>query len=152
MPNTPEIKIGLVANLFSRMMHFKQKGDVEIGHTHQFDHLTLLASGSLNVTVEGQSTRFDAPCMIYIHKDKVHELTSLEDSTIAYCIHALREENKNNVIIDPDSIPNGIEPSTLFKSKKVDRILSGKIPDKNDLARLDTYGTIPTVTYKDIHD
>ena len=47
----PEVKLGSVANLFSRQMHFKNVGDVEHGHTHQFDHLTLLAAGRLQVTV-----------------------------------------------------------------------------------------------------
>lgn len=110
--NTPEVKIGCVANLFSRMMEFKKAGDTEIGHTHQFDHLTLLASGSLKVTVEGKVTEFKAPHMIYIHKDKVHEIEALEDNTVAYCIHALRDK-ENNEILDPNMIPEGVNPLTL---------------------------------------
>ena len=105
--NPPEVNIGCVANLFSRMMHFKSAGDVEIGHTHQFDHLTLLAKGKLQVTVDGKVTEFTAPHMIYIHKDKVHEITALEDDTVAYCIHALRDK-ENNEIIDPAMIPAGV--------------------------------------------
>jgi len=34
-----QVKIGMVANLYSRMMHFENAGDLEHGHTHQFDHL-----------------------------------------------------------------------------------------------------------------
>ena len=79
----PAVHIGCVANLYSRMMHFKKAGDTEIGHTHQFDHLTLLAKGKLKVTVEGQATEFTAPHMIYIHKDKIHELVALVDDTVA---------------------------------------------------------------------
>lgn len=104
----PEIKLGCVANLFSRMMHFKKAGDVEIGHTHPFDHLTLLAHGSLEVTVEGEVTVFLAPHMIYIHKDKNHKLVAIEDNTIAYCIHALRDGNGVDDIIDPSMIPKGV--------------------------------------------
>jgi quercetin dioxygenase-like cupin family protein len=103
----PEIKIGCVANLYSRMMHFKTAGDIEIGHTHQFDHLTLLAKGKLKVTVEGNVTEFTAPHMIYIHKDKVHELEALTDETVAYCIHALRDKETNE-ILDPSMIPAGV--------------------------------------------
>ena len=104
---TPEIKIGCVANLYSRMMHFVKAGDIEIGHTHQFDHLTLLAKGKLKVTVEGVATQFTAPHMIYIHKDKVHELEALTDQTVAYCIHALRDKETNE-ILDPSMIPAGV--------------------------------------------
>lgn len=110
--NTPEISIGCVANLFSRMMHFKKAGDVEIGHTHQFDHLTLLAKGKLKVTVEGNVSEFTAPHMIYIHKDKVHELEALTDDTVAYCIHALRDKNTDE-ILDPSMIPAGVDPLSL---------------------------------------
>lgn len=105
----PKIKMACVANLFSRMMHFERKGDTEIGHTHQFDHLTLLASGSLMVTVDGKKTQFDAPHMIYIHADKEHELVALQDNTVAYCIHALRDK-ENNEILDPAMIPDGVDP------------------------------------------
>ena len=112
--NSPDISIGLVANLYSRMMHFKNKGDMEIGHTHQFDHLTLLSTGKLRVTVEGKTTDFNAPHMIYIHKDKIHELEALTDNTIAYCIHALRDDNDD--IIDDSMIPSGINILSISKS------------------------------------
>lgn len=109
----PRIKIGCVANLYSRMMHFKCAGDIEYGHTHQFDHLTLLANGSLKIVVEGIATEFKAPHMIYIHKDKKHELVALENNTVAYCIHALRNGNKVDDIIDPSMIPDGVNPLSL---------------------------------------
>jgi quercetin dioxygenase-like cupin family protein len=108
----PEIKIGCVANLYSRMMWFRKAGDIEIGHTHQFDHLTLLAKGRLKVTVEGVTSEFTAPHMIYIHKDKNHELEALTDETVAYCIHALRDKD-NNEILDPSMIPAGVNPLSM---------------------------------------
>lgn len=110
--NQPLIQIGCVANLFSRMMYFHKAGDIEIGHTHQFDHLTLLAKGKLKVTVDGVATEFTAPHMIYIRKDKVHELVALADETLAYCIHALRDK-ENNDILDPSMIPAGVSPLSL---------------------------------------
>lgn len=108
--SNPEVKIGCVANLFSRMMYFKNVGDMEHGHTHQFDHLTLLASGRLQVTVDGHVSEFSAPHMIYIKKDKMHELIALEPNTVAYCIHALRLGEGVDDIIDPSMIPEGITP------------------------------------------
>lgn len=111
----PKVQIGCVANLFSRMMHFSKAGDLEMGHTHSFDHLTLLAAGSLKVTVDGVETVFKAPHMIYIHKDKRHELVALEDNTVAYCIHALRDENGVDDILDPAMIPAGVNPISVAK-------------------------------------
>lgn len=111
----PKISMGCVANLFSKQMHFEKAGDFEQGHTHPFDHLTLLASGKLQVTVEGKTTIFTAPHMIYIHKDKEHELLALEDNTVAYCIHALRDGNGVDDILDPAMIPDGVHPTEYAK-------------------------------------
>lgn len=108
----PVVHIGCVANLFSRMMRFEKAGDIEHGHTHQFDHLTLLAKGRLKVTVEGVVTEFTAPHMIYIRADKRHELVALADETVAYCIHALRDK-ENNEILDPSMIPAGVNPLSI---------------------------------------
>jgi quercetin dioxygenase-like cupin family protein len=104
----PKIAIGCVANLFSRQMHFEKAGDIECGHTHPFDHLTLLAAGSLRVTVQGTTTEFKAPHMIYVKAEHTHELVALEDNTVAYCIHALRGDNKTGDILDPTMIPAGV--------------------------------------------
>lgn len=109
---TPVVHIGCVANLYSRMMYFEKAGDIEVGHTHQFDHLTLLAKGKLKVTVEGNVTEFTAPHMIYIHKDKVHELEALTDEAVAYCIHALRDKDSGE-ILDPSMIPAGVSPLSV---------------------------------------
>lgn len=111
----PEIKIGCVANLYSRMMHFRKAGDVEVGHTHQFDHLTLLAKGRVRVTVEGKTSDFTAPTMIYIKANAVHELEALTDETVAYCIHALRSGDGVDDILDPAMIPEGVDPRSLAK-------------------------------------
>jgi quercetin dioxygenase-like cupin family protein len=94
------------------MMHFAKAGDIEMGHTHQFDHLTLLAKGKLKVTVEGTASEFTAPHMIYIHKDKRHELQALTDDTVAYCIHALRDKDTGD-ILDPSMIPAGVDPLSM---------------------------------------
>lgn len=115
MKTPPVIAIACVANLFSRQMYFPKAGDTELGHTHAFNHLTLLAAGSARVTVEGKSTDFKAPQMIYIHADKQHAIEALEDNTVAYCIHALRDGDGVGDIIDPASIPAGVNVMDLAK-------------------------------------
>lgn len=117
----PEIKIGYVANLWSRMMRFHKAGDIEHGHTHQFDHLTLLARGSMRVTVDGVASEFKAPQMIYIHKDKNHELVALEDETLAFCIHALRSPDGSGDIIDPSMVPAGVDPLATGLAQRLTR-------------------------------
>lgn len=113
MMSEPKIGISCVANIFSRMMLFEKAGDIEQGHAHRFGHLTLLSKGSLSVKVNDKETIFDAPYMIYIEKDVEHELTALEDGTLAFCIHALRDGNGVDDIIDPESIPNGVSAISI---------------------------------------
>jgi quercetin dioxygenase-like cupin family protein len=102
--SSPLVQIGYVSNLFCRMMHFEKAGDMEVPHTHEFDHLTLLARGKLSVELDDKDNIFDAPCMIYIKKHKIHKITALTDNTVAYCIHALREPGTGD-ILDPSMIP-----------------------------------------------
>ena len=105
-PSPPNVKLVAVSNVFSRMMHFAKKGDVEQGHLHPYDHATLVSSGAVKVEIFDPETRtieakdFVAPTMIFIRKDRAHKLTALEDNTVCSCIHALRTVDET--LIDPD--------------------------------------------------
>ena len=112
---TPHYSISCVANLFCKQMLFTKAGDVEQGHCHAFDHTTLLGSGSVMVKTNGSSKNFTAPQMIFIKAELEHEITALEDNTVAYCIHALRNGHGVDDIIDPSSIPEGVNPIRLAK-------------------------------------
>lgn len=101
----PSIKLMAVSNVFSRIMHFQNAGDVEIGHKHTYDHATLVSSGSvcveiLNDGVPESSRTFTAPDMVFIQKDKIHRLTALQDNTVCACIHALR--TVDDELVDPE--------------------------------------------------
>jgi len=117
----PKIKIACVANLYSREMLFEKAGDTELGHKHPFNHMTFLASGKLKVETELGVSEYTAPQMIYIHKDYIHELTALVDTTVAYCIHALRNGDGIDDIVSEDMIPEGMNAPDIFEIvKRVD--------------------------------
>lgn len=105
--NQPIVNIGCVKNLFVRQMSFAKAGDAEQGHAHQFDHMTLLAKGKLSVRINDEVTEFTAPQIIYIKATLRHELVALSDNTVAYCIHALREDTGD--ILDIDMVPKSKE-------------------------------------------
>lgn len=107
--NYPDTKMTCVSNLWLRQMHFAKAGDQNEGHVHNFDHITLLAKGSVTVDVEGQTTDFTAPHMIFVAKGKRHFLIAKEDDTVAYCVHALRTGEREEDILDPSMIPAGID-------------------------------------------
>lgn len=110
----PEMKLSLVSNLWIKQMHFVKAGDMNDGHTHTFDHTTLLAKGKVRVNVDGVDTTFAAPAIIYIQKGKKHYLEALEDDVVAYCVHALRSGEREEDIIDPESIPGGITLDNMW--------------------------------------
>ena len=111
----PETKMTCVKNLWTRQMYFAKAGDANEGHVHNYDHITLLAYGSVKVHVEGNVTEFKAPHMIYVQKGKSHFIEAMEDGTVAYCVHALRNIDSED-IVDADQVPLGID---YFKSGKV---------------------------------
>lgn len=108
---SPEIKLIAVSNVFCRLMNFVNVGDVEQGHQHTYDHATLVSTGSVMVEVLDNdnavvsSKIFIAPNMVFIHKDKRHRLTALENNTVCSCIHAVRDVEGE--IIDPEFL---VEP------------------------------------------
>jgi quercetin dioxygenase-like cupin family protein len=104
----PEQKITAVSNLWLRQMVFKNRGDANEGHKHNYDHVTLLTNGSVRVHVEGQTSDFIAPQIIYIKEGKSHFIEALEDNTIAFCVHALRD-NETGDILDQSQVPLGID-------------------------------------------
>lgn len=104
--NKPEVKIIAISNVYSRIMHFKTKGDFEIGHCHTYDHGTLVSTGKLLVEMlrdDGtiiSSKEFTGPSFVFISKLCMHRLTALEDNTVAVCIHAMRDIDGN--LLEPD--------------------------------------------------
>lgn len=105
----PDTKITSAANLWLRQMYFEKAGDRNEGHVHNYDHMTLLAHGSVRVYVDDKSTDFKAPHTIFITKGKSHYIEALEDGTVAYCVHALRDRETEE-ILDPSQIPAGVNP------------------------------------------
>ena len=110
-----QTKISCVGSLFVKQMHFPQAGDVMEGHIHTYDHQTLLAYGSVEAEVEGNKTTFRAPQIIFIKAGKSHKFTALEDGTVAYCVHPLRDKETED-IIDPDGVPAGIDYSSVAQT------------------------------------
>lgn len=66
-------------------------GDVLVQHIHKYSHLSILAKGSVVVTVDGVQTTHRAPTCIVIVAGKHHGVKALEDS-VWYCVHAIPSE------------------------------------------------------------
>jgi len=96
-------RYGPFGNVWIRPIDFKGAGSVLQGHKHNYDHITWLSRGSVLVRYEmpngdkGERV-YEAPYPILIRKDVIHEITALEDNTLADCIYALRDMQSGEVI------------------------------------------------------
>lgn len=102
-------ELGYFGNIWVRQNYLPKAGDSFPGHTHHFDHVSLLASGKVRVTVEGYEPKeFTAPTFIVIKKEHKHDFVALEDGTLWYCVFALRDANGETTdIYSGDNSPYG---------------------------------------------
>ena len=68
------------------------KGWAARQHTHHYDHLTVVAHGSVAVRVDGNVAYYDAPTAVVVKADKQHDFIAMEDGTICLCVHKVRDE------------------------------------------------------------
>lgn len=97
---TTDFKI--VDNVFVKMHLFNNAGDTHEGHAHAFDHITLLAAGSVNMVHDNGQAEYKAPHLIVTPKGIKHQFTALEPNTVFCCIHAIREKDDLDAIASPD--------------------------------------------------
>jgi len=91
-------EMGYFGNVWIRKLYFPKRETIHDGHTHNHDHVSLLATGSVLVEVEGETpTKFTAPTFIVIHAEKEHKITALQDDTLWFCIFAMKDENMDLV-------------------------------------------------------
>ena len=62
-------------------------GYLAVQHKHKFDHLSILASGKVQLTVDDKATVYEAPACLTIGANKVHSVLALTD-VVWYCVHA----------------------------------------------------------------
>lgn len=92
-------ELGFFGNIWVRQHNLDKAGDMTPGHTHKFDHVTLLTNGRVKVHIEGKEPKeFVAPTFIVIRKEYQHHIEALEDNVVYYCVFALR--NLDGEVID----------------------------------------------------
>lgn len=72
-------------------------GEIITQHKHTFDHVTLLASGSVIVTLDGAPSLHHAPDYLFIKAEKHHQMQAFDGPALLYCTHITD-------CTDPDSI------------------------------------------------
>ena len=62
-------------------------GQILVQHKHEHDHLSVLASGVVELLVDGQRSELTGPACVTIAANKHHGIRALTD-VVWYCIHA----------------------------------------------------------------
>ena len=102
MSNPPVTDLKLVDNVFVKMHHFLRVGDTHDGHSHAFDHITLLAAGAVTMKHDNGEEDFTAPHLIVTPKGVVHQFIAKEPNTIFCCIHAIRDGSDVDSVASQD--------------------------------------------------
>jgi len=100
--SSPTTDLKIVDNVFVKLHQFNNAGDTHEGHAHAFDHITLLATGSVNMVHDNGQAEYKAPHLIVTPKGIKHQFTALEPNTVFCCIHAIREKDELDGIANPN--------------------------------------------------
>ena len=90
-------------NIFMRKFRAQYAGQEIQGHTHNFDHTTIVFTGAVHVRGECPDGRiieqdFHAPDSFLVKKDVKHTITAIEDNTEYWCVYSHREPETGEVV------------------------------------------------------
>ena len=97
--------IAIADNVFVKMMSFPFKGMTHAGHSHTFDHVTLLATGSVRMVHDNGEAVYTAPHLIITPKGITHRFDVLEPNTTLCCIHAVRDGDGVDDVAEQEVTP-----------------------------------------------
>jgi quercetin dioxygenase-like cupin family protein len=95
-----EIKI--VDNVFVKMFLLENAGDQITGHAHTFDHITLLAKGTVTMSANDEDKTHVAPKLIVTPKGVIHQFKALTPGCVLCCVHAIRDGDDETDVAPPD--------------------------------------------------
>jgi quercetin dioxygenase-like cupin family protein len=94
-----DIDLGVVhhfsAGVYAKQMKLPAK-HFAISHAHEYDHMSILASGEATVEVDGVIDLYKAPACINIAAGKHHEIVAITD-VVWFCIHATDETDTSKI-------------------------------------------------------
>lgn len=76
-------------------------GHILVQHKHRYDHLSVLASGTVEVECDGVRVVHDGPKCLLIKAHTHHGVKALTDATW-FCIHATADADEEALTIEAD--------------------------------------------------
>lgn len=95
------IEIDLKIEHFFSGREYAKKMELPAGHyaethSHEYDHLSILAVGEVVVTLDGVERLHRGPTCITIGAGKIHRIDAVTDS-VWFCVHATDETDPDKV-------------------------------------------------------
>jgi quercetin dioxygenase-like cupin family protein len=82
------IEIHIADDVFVKQSVVAKAGTILPQHAHRYDHLSMIAVGSVRVWEDGRlKGEFKAPTGVHIRAGVKHTFQTLEDGTVIYCVH-----------------------------------------------------------------
>jgi quercetin dioxygenase-like cupin family protein len=83
------------AGVYLRETHLAKNMAV-VSHAHKYDHLSVLASGTVLVSTDTEENTYTAPAVIEIKAGVMHKVVALAPS-VWFCVHATDETDAEKV-------------------------------------------------------
>lgn len=94
-----DTNLSITDDLFVKWYRIQKADSYVPQHAHEHDHVTVIASGSVDVWIDGiYSGRQIAPASFVIKAGALHTFQTLEDNVVLLCVHALDGEGEPRVI------------------------------------------------------
>ncbi len=91
--------MGYFGNVWIRGQYYLKKGDSHLGHKHNYDHMTMVVTGSVEVYVgDDEPVLYVAPTFFEVPAEKEHNITAMDDGTSLFCVFAVRDKEGGGCI------------------------------------------------------
>ena len=90
----------IAGGVYAKQLNLPFPGDYVESHQHNYDHLSFLASGVVDVEVDGTILTFAAPAGISIQAGKVHKITARAYGVVWLCIHKIPDGEETPTTIE----------------------------------------------------
>jgi len=105
----PEVEWYIDERIFVKQMLMDKAGIYVPKHKHDYDHCSMLATGSVRVWHDDKLVGdFKAPKPLTVKAGIFHTYMSLEPNTLVYCIHATKGDE-----VEISEFQNEINPAIL---------------------------------------
>lgn len=119
MHRPPNLEDLLISHHFGGGVYAKEtriaEGLILVQHKHEHDHLSVLASGTVELLIDGVRSELTGPACLTIAAGKHHGVKALTD-VVWYCIHATDCTDKSEVDEVLISFPDDAQMASMVQA------------------------------------